>query len=63
MTLVVDASVALKWFLPDEPDSEQALAIVRDEASLIAPDIVIAEVCDGAWRSARLGRITAAQVA
>lgn len=57
MTLVVDASVALKWFLPDEPLATDALAIVHGEHSLIAPDIVIAEVCNGAWRSPRLGRI------
>ena len=57
MTLVVDASVALKWFLPDEPHAAQALAVVRDEPSLIAPDILIAEVCNAAWRSARLGRL------
>jgi predicted nucleic acid-binding protein len=48
VTLVVDASVARKWFLVDEPLAAEAL---------IAPDIVIAEVCNAAWRSARLGRI------
>ena len=30
MILVVDASVALKWFLADEPDAAKALAIVQD---------------------------------
>jgi predicted nucleic acid-binding protein len=62
VTLVVDASVALKWFLPDEPLGAEALAIVRSEAVLIAPDLLIAEVCNGAWRSARLGRIGRGQV-
>jgi predicted nucleic acid-binding protein len=57
VTLVVDASVALKWFLVDEPLAAEALAVVQDNAALIAPDIVIAEVCNAAWRSARLGRI------
>ena len=57
MTLVVDASVALKWFLPDEPLAAEALAIIRDGSALVAPDILIAEVCNAAWRSARLGRI------
>jgi predicted nucleic acid-binding protein len=57
VSLVVDASVALKWFLPNEPNAAQALALVRAGAALIAPDILIAEVCNAAWRSARLGRI------
>ena len=56
MSLVVDASVALKWFLTEEPQAAQALAIVQDGAPLIAPDFLVAEVCDAAWRSARLGR-------
>lgn len=57
MSLVVDASVALKWFLAGEPDAAQAMAVLREEAALFAPDIVVAEVCNGAWRSMRLGRI------
>jgi predicted nucleic acid-binding protein len=62
VTLVVDASVALKWFLPDEPDAAKALAIVWGGTALIGPDILIAEVCNAAWRSARLGRISQDQV-
>ena len=62
MSLVVDASVALKWFVADEPDADQALAIVRDGAVLAAPDLVIAEVCNAAWRLARLCRISQAQL-
>ena len=62
MNLVVDASVALKWFLSEEPLAGQALAVLQDGVPLIAPDFLIAEVCNGAWRSARLGRISQAQV-
>jgi len=62
VSLVVDASVALKWFLSEEPHASQALAVVQSGATLIAPDFVIAEVCNAAWRSARLGRISQAQV-
>ena len=62
MTLAVDASVALKWFLPEERLADEALAIIRDGSGLIAPDILVAEVCNGAWRSARLGRIGQDQV-
>jgi predicted nucleic acid-binding protein len=60
--LVIDASVALKWFLPNEPDAGIALGIVREGGFLIAPDLVIAEVCNAAWKSARLGLITGIQV-
>jgi predicted nucleic acid-binding protein len=62
VSLVVDASVALKWFLWDEPHSDRALAIVQKGGALIAPDLLVAEVCNAAWRSARLGRISQAQV-
>lgn len=62
MTLVVDASVALKWFLGDEALAPEAFSLVRDEAVLIAPDILIAEVCNAAWRLARLGRIEQAEL-
>jgi predicted nucleic acid-binding protein len=59
---VVDASVALKWFLADEPDADLALKILGTGEMLIAPDIIVAEVCNAAWKSARLGRIAQAQV-
>jgi predicted nucleic acid-binding protein len=61
MTLVVDASVALKWFLPDEPHADQAINLIDGGTILIAPDLLIAEACNGAWRSVRLGRISQAQ--
>ena len=51
MILVVDASVALKWFLEvrdDEPDQDRALALLNsiDDGSvqLVQPDHFIAEV-------------------
>jgi predicted nucleic acid-binding protein len=59
---VIDASVALKWFLAGEPNADLALKIVSDGKTLIAPDILVAEVCNAAWKSARLGRITQAHV-
>ena len=61
MSLVVDASVAFKWFLPEESHSSQAIAVLQDGATLIAPDFLIVEVCSAAWRSARLGRISQVQ--
>ena len=53
MTRVVDASVALKWFVQEE-DSERADAILDDAESLIAPDLIFAEVLNAAWRLCRM---------
>lgn len=52
MTLVVDASVGLKWF-SEERGTEAALALVQGSESLIAPDLIVPEVCNGAWRLVR----------
>ena len=67
--MIVDASVAEKWFLPDEPlDSEATL--VRDEAlddrvRLTAPSILWLEVAHaivGAVRKRRFGADSAREV-
>jgi hypothetical protein len=63
VSLVVDASVAFKWFLFEVSHASQAIAVLPDGATLISPDLLIAEVCNAAWRSARLGRISRAQMA
>jgi predicted nucleic acid-binding protein len=62
VSLVVDASVALKWFLSEEPNASRAVAILQGGVTLIAPDFLIAEVCNAAWCSAKLGRISRAQL-
>lgn len=61
--MIVDASVALKWYLADEPHATEARAILQAGEPLIAPDIVIAETCNAAWRGARVGRINPRQAA
>lgn len=53
--IVVDASVAFKWF-KDEEGSEAARELLL-EHGLSAPEIVIAEVLNAAWRAARIGAI------
>ena len=55
MTFVLDASVAVKWFL-DEDGSALALPY-RDEKTL-APTLILAEVSNAIWKSARRGRIS-----
>jgi predicted nucleic acid-binding protein len=61
MTLVVDASVAIKWYL-DEPHADAALELVAREPDLIAPDLVVAEVGNALWKRQRQGEITAEHV-
>jgi predicted nucleic acid-binding protein len=55
MALIVDASVAIKWFI-DEPGSDLARRLWRGEPDLFAPDLIVAEVCNAAWRKVRLGQ-------
>jgi predicted nucleic acid-binding protein len=62
VTLVVDASVALKWFVGGEPLAAEALDILHNQPALIAPDLVIPEVCNGAWRQAKLGLLDSKQI-
>lgn len=49
---MVDASVVIKWFLP-EVDSEQA-EVVQD-ARLFAPDLLVAEITNALWRRVTKG--------
>ena len=52
MTLVVDASVALKW-LAQEDGTDRALALLERGEPIVAPDLILAEVCNAAWKSLR----------
>jgi predicted nucleic acid-binding protein len=52
VALVVDASVAFKWFVP-ETASEQALALLDLETPLIGPDLVLLEVVNAMWARLR----------
>lgn len=63
MTLVVDASVALKWYLADEPYAAEARSILQSGEALVAPELVIAQTCNAAWRGVRIGRVDPTQAA
>jgi predicted nucleic acid-binding protein len=56
MPLVVDASVAVKWVLP-EPDSDRARALIL-RGDLAAPDLLYLEVANVLWKQARRGAIS-----
>lgn len=60
MTLVVDASVACKWFIA-EPQSDLAETLLHDGTALLAPDLIVPEVCNVACLKLRRGEITADQ--
>jgi predicted nucleic acid-binding protein len=62
MMLVVGASVASKWSI-DEPDSSDAEQLLRLDEALIAPDLVVAEICNVVWKKLRTGQITADRAA
>ena len=62
--VVVDASVALKWQLPDEDFIPQAAALrydylVRHEVALVAPSLFLYEVTNAIGMAAKRARVAA----
>jgi predicted nucleic acid-binding protein len=53
--VIIDASVATKWFLPEE-GSDVALSLVATER-LRAPPLLLAEVGDALWKKLRRGEL------
>jgi predicted nucleic acid-binding protein len=53
--MLVDASVAAKLFIT-EPDSDLAIAAIADQ-SLVAPDLIFAELANILWKCQRRGLI------
>ncbi|MGE5293522.1 MAG: type II toxin-antitoxin system VapC family toxin [Solirubrobacterales bacterium] len=48
-TVVADASVAAKWFVP-EPDAAAALRLLDGRHRLAAPDLIHAEIGNIVWK-------------
>lgn len=59
MSLVVDASVAIKWLI-DEDGSGRAEAVLA-RGPLIAPELIFAEVPNVLWRHVQTGALTPQQ--
>ena len=55
---MVDASVAVKW-LASEPLSDEAAALLKGGATLVAPELMFAEVVNALWTMRRRGDIAA----
>jgi predicted nucleic acid-binding protein len=60
--LVVDCSVAVKWFL-EEPGDREALALLRSGEQLVAPELIVAEIVNVLWKRVATGAIELSQAA
>lgn len=58
--LVVDASVAFKWFVA-ETGSAEARALLGMGAPLEAPELLLAEVANAVWKMERRGCVMTRQ--
>lgn len=58
--LVVDASVAVKWYVP-EPGAERAAPLLASGNRLLAPELLIAELGNVLWRKVQRGELGVAQ--
>lgn len=60
MILVVDASVAVKWVVP-ETGSEEADLLLAGDHALEAPDLLSTEAANTLWQKSVRGELTARQ--
>ena len=58
MKLVIDASVAMKWYV-EQPHSEVARQLAAGGDLLIAPELLLAEAANAFWKYVRAGLIGA----
>ncbi len=60
---VVDASVAFCWFV-DGPGSDQAARLLESHWKhlLLAPELILVELLNAAWKSQRMGAISNEQL-
>ena len=59
---VVDASIVVKWFV-EEKWSDEASSLLEAEATLIAPELLFAEVSNALWAMRCRGDIDSADLA
>ena len=60
MTQVIDASVACKWFF-EEPLSSDARALADSGEAFSAPDLILVECANAAWRRVSAETVPLAQ--
>jgi len=56
-TLAIDASVAVKWYVP-ETGHAAAAAILERGDPLVAPDLLVAEFGNVLWKKVRRGELS-----
>jgi len=54
---VVDASVAIKWYLPEVHDAA-ARRLLEGQKELLVPDLIFPEVGNILWKRVRAGQMT-----
>jgi predicted nucleic acid-binding protein len=52
--IVVDASVAVKWFLPEVGSDAASALLTADDVELVGPDLLAIEVCATLVRGANM---------
>jgi predicted nucleic acid-binding protein len=64
--VVVDASVAVKWFLPEIGEALVSESLVlldeydREEVRFVVPDLFYVETASAIWKAVRVGRVSRA---
>ncbi len=59
-SVVVDASVAVCWFVR-EAETPSATQLIRDGVSMIAPALILPEFANAVWKKWRRGQMDATQ--
>jgi predicted nucleic acid-binding protein len=59
--LIVDASVAVRWFVPALA-WPSATALLSTEDTLLAPELILAEAANAFWKSSRAGYMKASEM-
>jgi len=60
MIVVIEPGVAFKWFV-EQPLRPEARALLEARHELVAPDILVADMAELAWKKAVSGEITTRQ--
>jgi predicted nucleic acid-binding protein len=58
---VVDASVVIKWFVPEIHGDAARRLLEHDDHQYFAPDLVFPETSNALWKKVRRGELTSAQ--
>jgi predicted nucleic acid-binding protein len=63
LVIVVDASIAVKWFLPEVGSDAASALLMADDVELVGPDLLAIEVCATLVRGANMVKANRADAA